>query len=529
MRHVILAILTIAFSLSAKAQKQREQPMPWRGVMIDVSRHFFPIDELYRQVDIMSDCGLNTLHLHLTDAAGWRIEIKAYPRLTSVGAWRTRRLWKDWWNAPLQAPDTDLSYLRAYSDETRGYGGYYTQAELRALADYAQQKGVMVVPEIEFPGHSEEVCAAYPQIAYNHAEMDLSKPETYEFMRNVLSEVAAVFPSPYIHCGGDETATQKEHYFEGIRRLNDIVKSLGRKMIVWDEALSESEQDSSIIIMVWRNPELGERATRLGHQVIMCPSAWCYLDSYQDAPEGEPEAMGGYRPLQKVWEMGETLPHRQDNLLGVQATIFTEYVPTPQLLQYQLWPRALAISEIGHRRRRPYEEFRIWALHIADSLRHQGVNAFDLRQEKGQRKEYYTKAYHKAYQSKVTYNEPCQYSKAYCAGGEAALVDGNQGSWNNNDGRWQGFCCDLDITIDLGSERQVSSVAIPFMQILGPEIYLPAQVTINDELCQGEIKDAPFCITTYTLDKPLKTRTLHIKAQRSPRRGWLFVDEVVVR
>ena len=109
MRHVILAILTIAFGLSAKAYNQREEPMPWRGVMIDVSRHFFPIDELYRQVDIMSAYGLNILHLHLTDAAGWRMEIKAYPRLTRVGAWRTRRLWKDWWNAPLQTSDTDLS------------------------------------------------------------------------------------------------------------------------------------------------------------------------------------------------------------------------------------------------------------------------------------------------------------------------------------------------------------------------------------------------------------------------------------
>ena len=529
MRHVILAILTIAFSLSAKAYNQREEPIPWRGVMIDVSRHFFPIEELYRQVDIMADCGLNTLHLHLTDAAGWRMEIKAYPRLTAVGAWRTRELWKDWWNKPSDTDGKDFSYIRAYSDATHGYGGYYTQDELRTLVAYAQRKGITIVPEIEFPGHSEEVCKAYPEVAYNHAEMDITKAETYDFMRKVLQEVAAVFPSPYIHCGGDETATQKEHYFEAIRHINSIVRGLGREMVVWDEALSDDEQDSSIVIMVWRNPELGEKAVRLGHKVIMCPSAWCYLDSYQDAPEGEPEAMGGYRPLQTVWQLREKISQIRERLLGIQATIFTEYVPTPQLLQYQLWPRALAISETGLDRKRSYDEFRNWAIHFTDSLRSKGINAFDLRNEKGQRKQYHTRARHKARQSKVIYNSPCRYSPAYSAGGDSALVDGMQGSWNNNDSRWQGFCCDLDITIDLGKEQSINHISIPFMQIVGPEIFLPDLVTINGEPCESEQKDSPFCISTYTLDKPLKTRTLHIKARRSPRRGWLFVDEVIVR
>ena len=249
-------------------------------MMIDVSRHFVPLDELYREVDIMSHYGLNTLHLHLTDAAGWRMEIKAYPRLTEVGAWRTRQTWKEWWNKPEKQDGQDLSYVRAYSDSKSGFGGYYTQDELKGLVKYAQAKGITIVPEIEFPGHSEEVCAAYPEVAFNHAEMNVSKEETYKFMETILKEVAEVFPSKYIHCGGDETATQKEQYAGAIRRMNSIVRGLGRKMVVWDEALSDSEADSSIVIMVWRNADIGKKALSLGHQVVMCPGSWCYLDSY---------------------------------------------------------------------------------------------------------------------------------------------------------------------------------------------------------------------------------------------------------
>lgn len=197
--------------------------------MIDVSRHFVPLDELYREVDIMSHYGLNTLHLHLTDAAGWRMEIKAYPRLTEVGAWRTRQTWKEWWNKPEKQDGQDLSYVRAYSDSKSGFGGYYTQDELKGLVKYAQAKGITIVPEIEFPGHSEEVCAAYPEVAFNHAEMNVSKEETYKFMETILKEVAEVFPSKYIHCGGDETATQKEQYAGAIRRMNSIVRALAAR------------------------------------------------------------------------------------------------------------------------------------------------------------------------------------------------------------------------------------------------------------------------------------------------------------
>ncbi len=189
------------------------QPYEWRGMMIDVSRHFMPIEYLYKEIDAMQMVGLNRLHLHLTDAAGWRMEIKSRPRLTDIGAWRTAANWQEWWDGD-----------RKYSDSAHGFGGYYTQKELRRLVKYAKKKGIIIVPEIEFPAHSEEAVAAYPEIGFNHAEMDMKKEEAYRFMEDVLREVADVFPSEYLHIGGDEASTQQDIQPEGMRRVRDIVR-----------------------------------------------------------------------------------------------------------------------------------------------------------------------------------------------------------------------------------------------------------------------------------------------------------------
>lgn len=527
----------LSFAKTVKVTDVAGVQMPWRGIMIDVSRSFFPIEVLYRQVDLMSLYGLNVLHLHLTDAAGWRMEIRRYPRLTAVGAWRSRREWRDWWNAPFTNEDCggekdDLGYIRAYSDSINGFGGYYTQEQLRKFVAYAGSRGVTVVPEIEFPGHSEEVCAAYPKLAFNHAELDLRNPWTYEFMRNVLTEVADVFPCAYIHCGGDETATQKEHYHEAMRRMNGIVRDLGRRMIVWDEALSDDPADSSMVIMNWRDPEIAKRALVLGHDVIMCPAGWCYMDSYQDCPPAQPEAMGGYRPLEHVWGVKDVLQDVLSSgggrLLGLQSTLFTEYVPDEPSLEYQLWPRTLAIAHIASGKRGSFAEFRKWASAETDRMRRRGINAFDLRSEKGQRRPSEKLSSHIARGCRVGYGIP--FSVRYSAAGYSSLTDGLGGTWNNDDGRWQGFCSDLDVTVDLGRERAVSEVSLSFLQIRGPEIYLPSTVWCNGtEMSHDNVPDAPYCIRTFTLTQRVSTRYVHIRARRIPRGGWLFVDEVVVR
>ncbi len=513
------------------------------------------MDVLRRQVDVMSNYGLNTLHLHLTDAAGWRLEIKKYPRLTDVGAWRTHETWKEWWAVRPRNPETvqpkqrnhDITWFApAFADAHTGYGGYYTQDEMRAFVQYAAERGITVVPEIEFPAHSEEVVAAYPWLGYNHAEMDMSKDSVYMFMQDVLTEVANIFPGPYIHVGGDESGTQEGQHAQAMRRMQKIVEALGKRMIVWDECLTDEPADSGQVIMVWRNIDDAIKALRLGHDVIVCPANWCYLDSYQDNPMTQPEAMGGYRPLSHVYSLPLDSALAADKegkgrLLGVQTCLFTEYVPEPQLLDYQLWPRALAVAELGLGNARPYEEFCQWAMSVTDSLRAAGINAFDLRHEQGQRPEAAEPVEHKALGAVVAYSN--NYSSYYAAGGDSALVDGIRGTWNNNDGRWQGIVRDMDFVVDLGKECEVSSVEMSFLQMLGPEIFLPASLDVAllgaDDTPVGKctlvlpdsLADAPYVVHPYiaTFCPAIKATRIRVTAQRTPRRGWLFVDEVVVK
>lgn len=559
MKHVFLLVCTTVMCLTSCGRAPRaeemaggQEPLQWRGMMIDASRHFWPMDVLRRQVDLMGRYGLNVLHLHLTDAAGWRMEIKKYPRLTGVGAWRTHQTWKDWWAArPKAGADAKGVgwFAPAYSDSINGYGGFYTQDELRALVDYAARRGVTIVPEIEFPAHSEEAVAAYPWLGFSHAEMDMSRDSTYMFMADVLAEVADVFPGPYIHVGGDESETQKGLQPGAMRRIQAIVEGLGRRMIVWDEGLTDEPADSGQIIMVWRNIDTATRAIRLGHEVVMCPGNWCYLDSYQDRPASQPEAMGGYRPLSHVYALPlDSAMRAQEEegagrLLGIQTCLFTEYVPTPEVLENQLWPRALAMAELGLGRCRPYEEFRLWAMEVTDSMRRQGIHAFDLRHEYGQRREAGTPVEHMARAARVTYDSP--YSSYYPAGGDSALVDGVRGTWNNNDGRWQGFSHDMGFTVTLDSACEISSVEMTFMQMIGPDIFLPAGVEVAllggaedaapEARCTLAVPDSltavPIVYHPYrvTFAPACCARRIHVSARRPVRGGWLFLDEVVVK
>lgn len=489
--------------------------------MLDVSRHFMPMDFLYRQVDAMQHFGLNRLHLHLTDAAGWRMEIKKYPRLTEVGAWRPVASWETWWSGD-----------RRYGGS---YGGYYTQQELRQLVAYAAERGVMIVPEIEFPAHSEEVVAAYPQLGFNHAEMDMQREDVYRFMADVLSEVADVFPSPYLHVGGDEAATQHDLQPMGMRRLQHICDSLGRRMIVWDEALTDEPADSASIIMVWRDAATAERALHLGHQVIMCPGRWCYLDKCQDAPATQPKSMGGYLPLRQVYDFEPT-----PGVLGIQCNVWCEYIPTPQHAEYMLWPRAIAIAEISSGQKRDWKHFRRYALEgvrwLRDSL---GVNAFDLAHEVGERPERNRRARSLAVGCPVTYMHA--YHSYYPASGNGALTDGLCGGWSNTDGRWQGFIGrqGMDVIVDLGHKRCIHSVGSTFLQSTGPEIFLPNRFVVSVSL-DGEHYETvldrsypddatPERYEFLSWQGKSTARYVRVQALPGQRQGWIFADEILVR
>lgn len=532
----------------------------WRGLMLDVSRHFFPISFLKKQIDVMSEYKFNRLHIHLTDAAGWRIEIKRYPRLNNFAAWRSGKLWKDW-NA------SGNKYLEQGSEGAEG--GYYTQDELRDLVKYAAERGITIVPEIEMPGHSEEVLTAYPELSCTHEpykQVDFCPGNigTYDFLENVLKEVMDIFPSHYIHVGGDEAAKkswgscalcQKKMKELGIDHVDGLQAHLishmgkflnehGRQLVGWDEVIA-GNLSKNTTVMVWRGTELAHEAIKHGYDVVMSPGAYCYFDMYQDAPGTQPVANGGFIPTEKVYSYvpGSDLPEAERNMItGVQANLWTEHIPTPEYAEYMLYPRALALAEIGWNgtKTKNYPEFKTRALAQVEHLKAEGVNPFNLKKEIGERKEKMKPVQHKAVGAKVTYNHA--YNRYYPAAGEQTLVDGNMGGWAHGDGRWQGFIgkdC-FDVTIDLGKSTKISSVGTDFMQSSGPEIFYPSQYTVSvsedgknftqvfDKKYESS-KEPILNFKTLTWKGSKTARYIRVQAKPSSFGGWLFVDEIIVK
>jgi len=345
----------------------------WRGMMLDVSRHFFPKDFIKDYIDILAMHKMNTFHWHLTDDQGWRIEIKKYPKLTEVGAWRVDRESKDWNSREPQK-----------EGEAATYGGFYTQDDIREIVEYARSRFITVVPEIEMPGHCTAALASYPQYSCTGGPFTVlpggvwpikdvycpGNEETFEFLQNVLSEVIALFPSPFIHIGGDEVdkSTWKkcpkcqariaaeglkneeelQSYF--IRRVEKFLNANGKRLIGWDEIL-EGGLAPNATVMSWRGMEGGIAAAKSGHDCVMTPTSYCYFDYYQGDPGLEPPGIGGNLPLGKVYSFEpvpkDLTPEEAAHILGAQANLWTEYVPTPAHAQYMTVPRIAAIAEVG--------------------------------------------------------------------------------------------------------------------------------------------------------------------------------------
>lgn len=533
----------------------------WRGCMLDVSRHFFPLEYLRKQIDALASFKMNRLHLHLTDGAGWRMEIKRYPRLTQMAAWRTKASWKEWWNG-------DRHYSSA--DSAGAYGGFYTQQELRELVAYAAERGITIVPEIEMPGHSEEVMSAYPELSCTHADYGQEdfcpgNIGTYDFLENVLLEVMDVFPSEYIHVGGDEAAKkswpdcplcQKKLHEMGatdvealqaqlIARMGRFLQAHGRKLLGWDEIIADGLGENTTV-MVWRDPEHARRAIAHGYDVVLSLCQYAYLDYYQDAPHTQPEAIGGFIPLEHIYsfapEAGMNAEERQ-HVVGIQANLWAEYIPTVEHAEYMLYPRILAIAETGWtgaERRPAYADFRQLALVHADRLHsNMGINAFDLRKETGTRPEARQLSDHKARGAQVTYNAP--FNRYYPAGGEGALVDGRHAGWSHSDGVWQGFSGKggMDVTIDLGSSRTIRRVDASLLQVPGAEIFFPSrfQVSVSEDgehfttVCDRAIPEQTSRETRYEHQvwKGKATgRYIRVQAPQGTGGPWVFCDEIEV-
>ena len=538
-----------------------EPQFGYRGMMLDVSRHFFGKEFIKKQIDAIAHFKMNRLHLHLTDAAGWRIEIKKYPRLTDFAAWRKPAIWKDWWFGSRE-------YVEKGSEGA--YGGYYTQDDIREIVAYAAERYITIIPEIEMPAHSEEVLTAYPELScthepYKQADFCIGNEKTYEFLENVLTEVMELFPSEYIHIGGDEAGKaswphcplcQKRMKEENLSDVNELqsylihriekfVNSKGRQIIGWDEILDGGLAPNATV-MSWRGTEGGIAATESGHKAIMTPGGYCYLDSYQDAPHTQPMAFGPYMPLEKVYSYNPTdgLKEEQAKLIyGVQGNLWVEYIPTEELVEYMIYPRILAIAEIGwsNPAARDYGEFRQRAVKSVEWLKANGYNAFDLAKEFGQRKEALTPSEHLAKGKSVAYSANAPFNDRYNAGGKAALVDGIHGGWTYLDEKWQGFIKGgVDVTIDLGEEKEISTVSADFMQMCIPDVWLPAKVTISLSSDSVEFRDIATIVHNVVRDEGLsfknygwngkeKGRYVRYRAECGPQRGWLFTDEITVK
>ncbi len=346
----------------------------YRGMMLDVGRHFFTVDEVKEALDIMALHKLNVFHWHLTDDQGWRIEIRKYPKLTEIASVRSRTL---------IGRDPGGTYDENCKFDETPYGGYYTQDEIRDVVNYAAERFITVIPEIEFPGHAVGALASYPWLGCTGEQYEvrqtwdiddrvfcIGKETTFEFIEGVLEEVLELFPSEYIHIGGDECPTvmwkkcphckarMKAERLKRPRRLQNyatarvekFLNAHGRRLIGWDEIL-EGDVTPTATIMSWRGAEGGIKAAKMGNHAIMAPTTHCYLDYYQTRDTaGEPLAIGGYLPVEKVYSLDpyEMLTaDEQRCILGVQANLWTEYIATWPHAEYMLLPRLSALAEVG--------------------------------------------------------------------------------------------------------------------------------------------------------------------------------------
>ncbi|HJV78293.1 MAG TPA: glycoside hydrolase family 20 protein [Paludibacter sp.] len=370
---------------SARAVEIMDAPrFAYRGLHLDVCRHFFPVEFVKKYIDAMAIHKFNTFHWHLTEDQGWRIEIKKYPRLTEVGSKRDETMVGYYYDRLPQAYDGKPT------------GGYYTQAEAREIVAYAKERFITVIPEIELPGHAQAAIAAYPYLSCMQdstvkvatkwgvfKEVYCPRDTTFKFLEDVLTEVLDIFPSKYIHIGGDECPKDRwktcldcqalikslnlkdenglQSYF--VHRIERFLNSKGRKIIGWDEIL-DGGLDPNATVMSWRGTQGGITAAKAGNDVIMTPGSYCYFDHYQSDPVAEPLSIGGFLPLQMVYGYepvpAELSDDEAKHVLGAQANVWTEYMPATESVEYMVFPRLSAMAEVlwSAKNNRNWDSFR---------------------------------------------------------------------------------------------------------------------------------------------------------------------------
>lgn len=538
----------------------------WRGMHLDVCRHFFPVEFVKKYIDLLARYKMNRFHWHLTDDQGWRIEIKKNPKLTEVGARRS---------GSQVGPYSRREY------DSIPYGGFYTQDQIREVVEYAAARHITVVPEIEMPGHALAALASYPELGCSGGPYEVQKgwgvfddvfcagnDSTFIMLEGVLAEVMDLFPGEYIHVGGDECPKERwktcpkcqarmkaesskdEHELQSyfIQRIEKFVNAKGRKIIGWDEIL-EGGLAPNAAVMSWRGTEGGVAAAKSGHYAVMSPGSYCYFDHYQGDPANEPLAIGGYTTVQKVYSYEpipeELKPEQAKYILGAQGNVWAEYILTPEHVEYMAMPRMLALAEVlwtpKEKRdemdfiRRLEAEFpRLEALKVNAS---KSLYQVKLRPTRGPVNEkisvelttgsegkaiwreiqavpsfskpgqgYYKGpeviersciieamlrdtisgtqidyprskqafVFNKATAQKITLSEPP--NERYSEGGAFTLVDGITAQEKRVNTEWLGWRKDVTITVDLGTEQDISRIGIGALNETYSWIHMPEAV-----------------------------------------------------
>jgi hexosaminidase len=476
----------------------------YRGMHLDPCRHFIPLDSVKVYIDMLAMHNMNQFHFHLSEDQGWRIEIKKYPELTQIGAYRD---------------GTVIGHNGNLYDTIR-HGGFYTQDELRDLIQYAAERHINIIPEIDLPGHMQAALACYPQLGCTGGPYEVWKrwgvsedvlcagnEEAMRFAEDVLNEVMDLFPSPYIHIGGDECPKvrweqcpkcqkkikelgikgderfSKEDYLQSyvMNRMAKAVEARGRRVIGWDEIL-EGNVSETAIIMSWRGTEGGIEAARKGHDVIMAPSSHLYFDYYQSEDiASEPMCIGGYLPVERVYAfqpLPEVLtPEQQQHIIGVQANIWTEYIAHFWHVQYMALPRMEALTEIqwNNPQERDFDAF-------VERCRKM-TQFYDLYHYTYAKHIFNPQVWADTVETNLATRKPITLRQApaekYTYEGAGVLNDGNLGRGAYNSGKWLGFCGDpMDAVIDLEQPAAIKQVRFHALTNKGAWIYNPSQVKV---------------------------------------------------
>ena len=395
----LFPLKTAAKSFAIQCLEMKDAPrFSYRGMHLDVGRHFFSVSFIKKYINLMAMLKMNTFHWHLTEDQGWRIEIKKYPKLQEIAAYRNETLIGHYNEQP-------------HKFDGKKYGGFYTQEEIKDIVKYASERQITIIPEIEMPGHSQAAIAAYPELGCTGNQIEVAtkwgvfediycpKETTFKFLEAVIDEVVALFPGKYIHIGGDEAPKSKwktcahcqnliktkglkdEHGLQSyfITRMEKYINSKGKQIIGWDEIL-EGGLAPNATVMSWRGTSGAVQAAKEKHNVILTPNSHCYFDHYQSDSEKEPLAIGGFLPLEKVYQLNpipeELTEEEEKKVLGAQGNVWTEYITTPEQVEYMVFPRAIALAEVvwSAKKNRNYKDFVGRLVHFNKRLDLMNVN-----------------------------------------------------------------------------------------------------------------------------------------------------------